>query len=469
MLASAAYAQNEKTGAVDEIVVTATLRSMNVQDVPLAVTAISPETLERQGVFDVRTLSSVTPGFSIQPGQNESRATTFRIRGVGTTGNNSGLESSVGVFIDGVYQSRPGVALGDLVDLEHMEVLRGPQGTLFGRNTSAGALTVTTRKPNLTKVEGFANATYGNYNLMNLQGGINLPVAQDLAAVRLTGAWRKRDGYVKSATGAESYDRNRWMMRGQLYVEPTPEVSVRIIADYAKIDEKCCDAIITRETELQPFFAYHGLAYDGVDQVGAQALRNLSSNTQQYLDGSKQWGVSGELQWDFGVAKLTSITAYRHFITDSTEDDFTGLLSYSVGRHGATFPNGAPRNGDEVNTFTQELRLQGLAFDNKLDWLVGAYYSNEDIGSQAVLGLGPDFQAAASAGIFGDLAGVNPVYAFTAFGNNGTPVDANGAYAVNEFSQKGKSLSLFTHNVFNVTDRVALTLTASKSMSPSST
>lgn len=129
----------------DTIVVTATLREADVQDIPLAVTAVMPATLERQGVADIKTLSSITPSFNIQSSQTETQGTSIKIRGVGTTGNNTGLESSVGVFIDGVYQSRPGVALGDLVDVERLEVLRGPQGTLFGRNTSAGALNVTTK------------------------------------------------------------------------------------------------------------------------------------------------------------------------------------------------------------------------------------------------------------------------------------------------------------------------------------
>jgi iron complex outermembrane recepter protein len=155
-------AQGDDTASGDEIIVTATLREADVQDIPLAVTAVSPQTLERQGVVDIKTLSSISPSFNIQSSQTETQGTSIRIRGVGTTGNNTGLESSVGVFIDGVYQSRPGVALGDLVDLERLEVLRGPQGTLFGRNTSAGALNVITKRPNLTKTEGFINVTYGN-------------------------------------------------------------------------------------------------------------------------------------------------------------------------------------------------------------------------------------------------------------------------------------------------------------------
>ncbi|WP_374540312.1 TonB-dependent receptor [Sphingorhabdus sp.] len=459
-----AYAQDaqadEESNQNEPIIVTATLRAMDVQDIPIAVTAVAPETLERQGVADIKTLSAISPSFNIQSSQTETQGTSIKIRGVGTTGNNTGLESSVGVFIDGVYQSRPGVALGDLVDLERLEILRGPQGTLFGRNTSAGALNITTRRPNLSELEGFVNASYGNYDFMNVQAGVSVPVAKDVAAVRLSGTWRKRDGFLKSATGATSNDRDRYMLRGQLYVEPNADVSIRILADYSKVDEKCCDAVIVRETELQPFFAFHGLTSDGVDQFGRPALQNLSTNAQQFLNSSKQWGVSGELKWDFGGAKLTSITAYRDFKSESSQDDFVGLQIYSVGTHGITAAPGTPRNGDNIKAFTQELRLQGTAFDDKLDWLIGGFYGKEDIQAQGVMTLGADFQRANSAFNFANLAGVNPLFALTALGNGGIPVNANGATAVNLFDQEATTFSIFTHNVINFTDRLSLTLGA---------
>ena len=455
-----AQSGGETAKEADTIVVTATLREADVQDIPIAVTAVMPAALERQGVADIKTLSSITPSFNIQSSQTETQGTSIKIRGVGTTGNNTGLESSVGVFIDGVYQSRPGVALGDLVDLERLEVLRGPQGTLFGRNTSAGALNVTTKRANLTKTEGFANLSYGNYDFFNVQAGFNAPVVDDVAAVRVVGTWRKRDGYLKSATGAESNNRDRWMLRGQFYAEPTPQMSIRILADYSKVDEKCCDAVIMRETELQPTFAYHGLASDGVDQVGFDALKNLSSNGGQYLNSSKQWGMSGEIKWDFGGAQLTSITAYRDFQSESSQDEFVGLQLYSVGRRGITAAPGTPKNGDNIKTLTQELRLQGKALDDKIDWLFGGFYGHEDITAQGVMTLGRDFQQGVSAGNFGTAAGVNPLLALTALGNGGVPASAIGAFGVNRFDQEATTFSVFTHNVVSLTDRLNLTLGA---------
>jgi outer membrane receptor protein involved in Fe transport len=464
MLVPAAYAQTAESSddSGDEpIIVTATLRAMDVQDIPLAVTAVAPEALERQGVNDIKNLASISPSINIQSSQTETQGTSIKIRGVGTTGNNTGLESSVGVFIDGVYQSRPGVALGDLVDIERLEILRGPQGTLFGRNTSAGALNVSTKRPSLSTTEGFVNASYGNYDFMNLQGGVSLPVVQDVAGVRLSGTWRKRDGYLKSPTGAESNDRDRYMLRGQLYIEPNADVSIRLLADYAKTDEQCCEAVIVRETELAPFSAFHGLASDGVDQSGLSALKNLSINGGPYKNGSKQWGTSAELKWDLGGAKLTSVTAYRKFDSSSTTvGGFTANDTYTVGNGAPTSRVGILPSGDHIKTFTQELRLQGTAVNDHVDWLVGGFYSSEKIRADQTMTLNADFQKTGSAFNFANAAGVNPLFALTALGNAGVPVNANGNYAENRFLQDASSYSVFTHNVISFTDKLSLTLGA---------
>lgn len=464
MLMPAAYAQTsqaDEDSGDEPIIVTATLRAMDVQDIPLAVTAVAPEALEREGVSDIKTLSSISPSFNIQSSQTETQGTSIKIRGVGTTGNNTGLESSVGVFIDGVYQSRPGVALGDLVDLERLEILRGPQGTLFGRNTSAGALNITTKRANLSEVEGFANATYGNYNFMNVQAGISVPIAQDVAAVRVSGTYRKRDGFLKSSTGAESNNRNRYMLRGQLYMEPNADISIRLLADYSKVDENCCDAVIVRETELAPFAAFHGLTSDGVDQFGQSALQNLSTNGQSFVNGAKQWGVSGELKWDFGGAKLTYIGSYRDFKSNSVqESDFVSLAIFTTGAGGQNSRPGILPTGNKIKTMTQELRLQGTAFNDSFDWLIGGFYSTEDIVEDQTMTFGTDYQRANSAFNFANALGVNPLFALTALGNGGVPVNSAGSYAENRFSQDAKSFSVFTHNVINFTDKLSLTLGA---------
>jgi outer membrane receptor protein involved in Fe transport len=491
-LAAPAYAQqaDADSGADDNvIIVTATLRAANVQDIPIAVTALSPNDLERQNVQDIRTLSSITPSFSLQSSQTETQGTSIRIRGVGTTGNNTGLESSVGVFIDGVYQSRPGVALGDLLDLERLEILRGPQGTLFGRNTSAGALNITTRRPSLTKFEGFANASYGNLDYYGIQAGVSAPLVQNQLGIRLSGAYRKRDGILNSSTsGAESGNRDRYVLRGQLLWEPTNDISLRLIGDYAETKENCCSAVILRETELRDMGAYtaYGLpANGGVNDFGQRAYEKRISSDDGFLNETKQWGVSGELKWDLGGAQLTYIGAYRKFTAKSAQDDFVGLDVYQVDPSPFSAPN-TPYSGGPNKVMTHELRLQGSAFEDKLDWLIGAYYSKEKIREIQSMTLGPDYQAYAAQALYPGLGtllsqfGPNPLFALsrmaqTAPGFTNIPGvgvvpnfalpgfvgrDSTGSFAINQFSQDAESFSIFTHNVISFTDNISMTLGA---------
>ena len=222
--------------ADDEIIVTATRRAESIQDVPIAVTAILPEDLEKQGVVNIQNLTSVAPSFSTSQAQTASGTVVLRIRGVGTTSNNIGFESAVGVFIDGAYQSRPGIALGEFVDVERVEVLRGPQGTLFGRNTSAGALNVINVRPDLEEFGGFFNATYGNFNQQNVQGAINIPLAEGKVAARLTGAYRKRDGFIDLVDSngndlGDSNDADQLVLRGQVGFEGDSGIKGRVVVD----------------------------------------------------------------------------------------------------------------------------------------------------------------------------------------------------------------------------------------------
>jgi iron complex outermembrane receptor protein len=261
----------------DDIVVTARLTPEKLQAVPIAVTAVSGDQLVRSGINDLRSLEAAAASFNLTSSNSQSSGTTIRIRGVGTTGNNSGLESAVGIFVDGVYLSRPGIALGDLLDIQQVEVLRGPQGTLFGRNTSAGALNITTRLPSLTRVDGFANATYGNYDLFNVQAGLSAPIVRDTLGVRVSGAYRRRDGYIASSAGPASGDRDRYVVRGQLLWEPSADLRVRVIGDYAKSDEHCCEPITVQDTSLvsRGFYTQVGLPANGGVAVSGQAgLRN---------------------------------------------------------------------------------------------------------------------------------------------------------------------------------------------------
>lgn len=460
---------------IDEVVVTATRREESIQEVPVAVTALSGMQLERAGVQDLRDLPTLSASFNMNSSQTESQGSVFRIRGVGTTGNNIGLESAVGVFLDGVHLSRPGVALGDLVDVEMLEVLRGPQGTLFGRNTSAGALIVRTKRPDLSETEAWVNAGAGNFNAWNLQAGGSVPLIQDRLAARASIAVRNQDGFLDSTTGAESMDRDRISLRGQLLWAIDDRSDLRIIADYSDADEQCCDAPITVPAGLfnPNAFAMAGLPADGGAPVqGPDALDRRLSNAQQFENPFEQWGISLEYNRSLDDFDVTYIGSWRDFSADSVQhSDFVGLDVFSVRPEVA----GGQRSFDDIRTTTHELRFSGEA--GRLQWMIGGFYMDEKIVEGQGLGLGADHTRYTSAsawfgttlpafgqflpllapiplatgGTFADvLASDNPALVFAG------GVDSAGSFAQNRFQQDSRAWSIFTHNTYQVTDNFDL-------------
>src|SRR3546814_6974549 len=174
-----------------------------------------------------------------------------RTRGIGTVGYNPGLESSVPVFIDGVYRSRSGIGLNELGEIDRVEVQRGPQGTLGGRNSSAGLISIYSKKPAF-EFGGTGEITYGNYDYWRLAGGVTGPISDTIAA-RLDGVWVKRDGFYQDmANDTDINNRDRYFLRGQLLFEPTDALSVRLIADYTFRDERCC-AAISVDNSVNPY------------------------------------------------------------------------------------------------------------------------------------------------------------------------------------------------------------------------
>lgn len=453
------------------IIVTATRRAQDVQDIPIAVTAATGEQLDKQGVVNVQNITQVSPSFSTSNAQVASGSVVLRIRGVGTTSNNIGFESAVGIFVDGAYQSRPGIALSEFVDVERVEVLRGPQGTLFGRNTSAGALNITTRGPDVTEFGGFANATYGNFDLINVQGAINAPLVEDTLAVRLTGAYRSRDGYVDvvDETGTkigESNTIDQFLVRAQLGFESDSGITVRLIGDYSESENQCCAAVeLLGDAGLEGTLnalgggARGGMAAPSVtfnrfDQPGAeQALDNLTATSNRLpLANTDQWGVTGEINVPLGDnADLIYIGSYRDFNSSENYDsDFSGLEVFDV-----------DRLDTEITTMTHELRIQGEAFGGSLEWLVGGYYSDEDIQSSTDFSLGADYDLLIG-GLFGGLLGPAPLTLLTDLINDpatpGNGVSPTGTTSTNVYSQQSESFSVFTHNTLEIADGLKATI-----------
>ncbi len=447
--------EEDSARTLGQITVTATRREASIQDIPIAVSAYNQDSLDKAGVSDLSTLDQVSPSFSLNTSDTQSGGITLRLRGVGTTGNNIGLESSVAVFLDGVYLSRPGVALGDLLDLEQVEVLRGPQGTLFGRNTSAGALNITTKKPNLVDYEGFGNFSYGNFDLINVQAGINVPVIEDTLGFRVSGAYRTRDGILTNQFGDDQNTRDRWTVRAQGLLDLKQAGTLRLIGDYSEVNDECCDAVFFNDATTRAIFAPAGLEpTGGAPNIGPDALDNYDSNSANFNDPTEQFGISGEYNVETPIGDFVYIGSYRDFESNSTRNtDFVGLNIFTVGAtpEAAQFGDGnaAPENLTSIKTQTHEARLQGT-FADRLDWLVGAYYSDEEIDSSGSLTLLNEFQSGVSAGIFG-----SPANLLLAFSNG---VDATGDFANNSFLQDGESWSIFTHNVLNVTDELSFTV-----------
>jgi outer membrane receptor protein involved in Fe transport len=502
---------NAAAAAADanEIVITATRRAQLLSDVPIAVSAVSGEQLRNSGATDLRQLNQLAPSLLVSTATNESNGAA-RIRGIGTVGENPGLESSVALFIDGVYRSRTGVGLTDLGELDRVEVLRGPQGTLFGRNASAGLISITTALPKF-ETGGTAEVSYGNYNAWRVLGSVTGPI-NDKLAVRLDGVWNKRDGFLTDViSGRSLQNKDRYLLRGQMLFKPTEDISFRLIADYSHKSEECCGASI-----LEPL---QNLSRDPTTlsvvsspNTLAQTMRGLGAVIVEPTDGSKfarqtaitpgvsfdqrtkDWGVSGELNWDFGGAKLTSITAYRDYKNNGAQDGDFGNLDI-LNRTTATYR--------EFKTFSQELRLQGQAFDNRLDWLVGGYYADEKLTLHDDLKFGADAErfgnclfslafggpalvntsdpscfnrtaaAASPSALVKGLAGLAPLgaggfnpaggWANAAAGIGFTPGPGgalfNGTGVNDTFEQKSRNYAFFTHDVISIVpDKLLLTI-----------
>ncbi|MFA7584912.1 MAG: TonB-dependent receptor [Novosphingobium sp.] len=448
--APAALAQEAAEEPINEIVVTATKREQTLQDVPVAVSVTSAQTLQRAQIRDIKDLATLVPSLRVNQLQSSAN-TNFFIRGFGNGANNAGVEPSVGLFVDGVYRSRSASMIDDLPDVQRVEVLRGPQSTLFGKNASAGIISFVTREPQF-EFGGNVEATYGNYEAMVFKGSVTGPVS-DTIALSLAGGINKRDGYVKNVVDGRRFnERDRWFVRGQALFRPSNDLKVRIIGDYARIDENCCAVV-----NLQPSAATAALMHPlvgGMVNTPAQRWDGITYANLPSSNRIKNYGASGQVDYDFGAMKLTSITALRKSRAINNQDsDFTSadLLS---------------RNYQDVRirTFTQELRLAS-DFDGPLNFLVGGFYMNEKVKQANQLYLGEDFRNYADLLIRGASGGafnVGQVEALlgAAGGNPGAFIGkffGNGTGLTEAYRLKDDSYSIFGQVDYEITDRLTLT------------
>ena len=396
-----------------DIVITATRRNEALSDVPMAVSAVTAQTLEYTGATDIRQLNQVAPSLQVFSTSSEGGAARANIRGIGTVGDNPGLESSVGIFIDGVYRSRPSGGLTELGALDRIEVLRGPQGTLFGRNTSAGLISIITAKPRFTP-EVFGQVDIGNYDSRRLEVGATGGLTDTLAA-RVDAVYFKRDGFLKDViSGRRVNDRDRALLRGQLLYQPSDNFSFRLIGDFTKRREECCAATYlpahNTVAGLPGFTVQTPSSIKAIETaLGGTIIDDTFSRRVSITPGRdfdsrvNDGGVSGEAVYDMGWAELTSITAWRYNkYTRGQDADFNNLDILYRDSDGGSF--------NRFKTFSQELRLQGNAFNNRLDWLVGGYFADERLRLDDNLHYGNDYTRFTNCLLFGGAlpGAVNP-------------------------------------------------------------
>ena len=492
-LALAQEAPQAEDTTDEEIVVTAQGRSQLLSDVPVAISAVNAETLQNSGANDIRQLNQVAPSLLVSSTGSEANGSA-RIRGIGTVGDNPGLESSVPVFIDGVYRSRSGIGLNELGEIDRVEVQRGPQGTLGGRNSSAGLISIYSKKPSFT-FGGSGELTYGNYDFMRAATSVTGPISEQLA-FRVDGVYVKRDGFYRDdQNGRDINNRDRYFLRGQLLFEPTDALSVRLIADYTFRQEECCAATYVDQsvnqfignlnnpsTPLSPLQATGNNIINVLRDLGQPLAafnqgfgRNVSVSANRVFTGeTKDYGFSGQIDYDFGGATLTSITAYRQYRSGQASDTDYGEVDILYRAPG----DDAYR---QFHTFTQELRLQGEAFGGTLDWLVGGFFANEKLTVRDNLRFGNQYGRFANCRIIsgGGLAFaynpaaqscITPALRPTVSGALGAAgplilsaldrLDTmNDVGTTNDrYFQNGTNWAIFTHNIVHITDTVDLTL-----------
>ncbi|MCR9129485.1 MAG: TonB-dependent receptor [Alphaproteobacteria bacterium] len=420
----------------DVITVTAQKREQTLQEVPIAVSVVQAEEIQDAQILDALDLQSVVPALRVSQLERSSNA-TFIIRGQGNGANNPGIEPSVAVYIDGVFRSRAGTAISDLMGVERVEVLRGPQSTLFGKNATAGVVSIVTQEPQF-EPGGVIEGTIGNFNQVIVRGSVTGPISENVA-FSLSGSVNQRDGYFENVgAGGDFNNRDRWAVRGQLLMLPTDNLELRLIADYDSIDEQCCGTD-------RPIDGPAGPAIRGL--LGGQTSAGAGFNYQIATDFANEnqienSGVSLQADWSLSPSMtLSSITAYRMYddFVDY-EGDFTtlSLLGENV-------------RGLDVDTFSQEFRLTG-DWNERAFYLLGLYYSNEDMTVEDARIYGSDARAYVDILTGGALAAFE-----TPLGFAPNTFYAAGGGTRFTAEQSDEQFQLFGQVDFNLTDRLVLT------------
>lgn len=369
-----ASANTGDPAVLDSVIVTARRRAEDLQTVPASVAVIDGDLLDSSYTVNTQQLSQLVP--SLYYNSANPRNTAYTIRGLGSntlsiSAANDGIEPGVGFYVDQVYHGRPATAAFDFTDIERVEVLRGPQGTLFGKNTTAGAIHVISRAPSF-EPEANGEVSVGDYDYVQTKGSVSGPLFSDVVAGRLSAQLTRRDGLIRNvATGENLNELDNYAVRGQMLFVPAENVKLRLIADLSDLDSACCTQSFLRvgqslRSAARQFPALAaGLGYEPASRNVYDRLSDIDTDLR--ID-TQDGGVSLIADWDRGPVTLTSVTAWRYWDWDVANDrDYTGIPIQSVQR--------IPSRQDQ---YSQELRIasNGAA---KLRYVGGLYYFSQEI------------------------------------------------------------------------------------------
>ncbi len=363
--AAPAFAQTAADASDEpaEIVVTAQKRSEKLQDIPLAVSVVGADALSRQAVLNLENAQYLVPSLNFRKSGTTINQSLY-IRGVGTATFSLAGEPSISTVLDGVVLARAGEAFSDLVDIERIEVLRGPQGTLFGKNASAGVVNITTKRPG-DELAGYAEGGwfFGNGNEYRIRGSIDIPLGEGIRS-RLTAFYGNYEGNIFNDAAnvnrrVNGYD--RYGIRGLIEADISEKVKLTVIADWRRANDDCCAEVIGDQPAGVAALALNGINLQG--DATRTIRQNLVTRTEE-----ESYGISAQLDVEIGTHTLTSITAWRRY--DNTEIRDGDWINAPLAGQAQLHDNG-PQTG---NTFSQELRLTS-ATDQFFSYVVGAFYS----------------------------------------------------------------------------------------------
>jgi iron complex outermembrane receptor protein len=382
---------------LEEVIVTARRREEALQDTPVAISAFSAEDLKIQGIANTRDLQLSVPGLNFSEMGN--KAPSIFIRGIGQKETNSALDPGVGVYINSIYIARTDSQLLDVIDTESIQVLRGPQGTLFGKNNTGGALLVTTKLPHTDALEGEASTRLGNYGRRDIKVSGNLPLHDDTLAARVSVASTNLDGYLESTNNGEHYgDQDRLGATGRLYWQASDMLSADVFYYWSKVDENGAGLTCIYQNPNGVFntFTWPGFtapnSYESRCRVGeAQADDNevLINGPSTFEMTSQILGVT--LNWEFDDFDIKSITAWSRQDGIESEDDSDGTDIKGVGTGSISILGAMERslaagygdfevpNNEDRNQYSQELQVSGTALDERLSYTTGIFVAREEI------------------------------------------------------------------------------------------